>query len=122
MEQSKLCPRCGKSIPAGRTYCMSCGATVATKCPDCGKILPLNPKVCDGCGHSFVQKKTKAKKKQWRIPERILLTVAFLGGSLGSILGMQLFRHKTKHLKFSLGLPAIFALQAVLIIYLYSKA
>ena len=63
MEQSKLCPRCGKSIPAGRTYCMSCGATVAVKCPDCGKILPLNPKVCDGCGHSFVQKRSKAKKK-----------------------------------------------------------
>ena len=63
MEQTKLCPRCGKSIPANKTYCLSCGATVATKCPDCGKILPLNPKVCDGCGHSFVQKKTKAKKK-----------------------------------------------------------
>ncbi|MBO5756424.1 MAG: zinc ribbon domain-containing protein, partial [Clostridia bacterium] len=54
MEQTKLCPRCGKSIPANKTYCLSCGATVATKCPDCGKILPLNPKVCDGCGHSFV--------------------------------------------------------------------
>ncbi len=63
MEQTKLCPRCGKSIPANKTYCLSCGATVATICPDCGKILPLNPKVCGGCGHSFVQKKTKAKKK-----------------------------------------------------------
>ena len=62
MEQTRLCPRCGKSIPAGRTYCMSCGASVATKCPDCGKILPLNPKVCDGCGHSFVRKTVKAKK------------------------------------------------------------
>ena len=62
MEQTKLCPRCGKSIPAGRTYCMSCGASVATKCPDCGKILPLNPKACDGCGHSFVRKTVKAKK------------------------------------------------------------
>lgn len=65
--------------------------------------------------------KYKARKKQWRIPERVLLTVAFLGGSLGSILGMQLFRHKTRHLKFSLGLPAIFALQAILIIFMYSK-
>ena len=63
MEPTKLCPRCGKSIPAGRTYCMSCGASVATKCPDCGKILPLNPRVCDGCGHSFVHKTVKAKKK-----------------------------------------------------------
>lgn len=65
--------------------------------------------------------KYKARKNQWRIPERVLLTVAFLGGSLGSILGMQLFRHKTRHLKFSLGLPAIFALQAILIIFMYSK-
>ena len=65
--------------------------------------------------------KYKAIKKQWRIPERVLLTVAFLGGSLGSILGMQLFRHKTRHLKFSLGLPAIFALQAILIIFVYSR-
>ncbi|MBR5601493.1 MAG: DUF58 domain-containing protein [Clostridia bacterium] len=63
MEQSKLCPRCGKSIPAGRTYCMNCGVSVATKCPDCGKILPLNPKTCDGCGHSFVRKKSTGAKK-----------------------------------------------------------
>ncbi len=63
MEQSKLCPRCGKSIPAGRTYCMNCGVSVATKCPDCGKILPLNPKTCDGCGHSFVRKKSAGAKK-----------------------------------------------------------
>lgn len=65
--------------------------------------------------------KHKAIKKQWRIPERVLLTVALLGGSLGSILGMHLFRHKTKHLKFTLGLPAIFALQAILIIFVCSK-
>ncbi len=64
MEQSKLCPRCGKSIPAGRTYCMNCGVSVATKCPDCGKILPLNPKACDGCGHSFVRKKSKSGSKK----------------------------------------------------------
>lgn len=64
MEQSKLCPRCGKSIPAGRTYCMNCGVSVATKCPDCGKILPLNPKMCDGCGHSFVRKMSKSGSKK----------------------------------------------------------
>lgn len=80
MEQSKLCPRCGKSIPAGRTYCMNCGVSVATKCPDCGKILPLNPKVCDGCGHSFVRKKSASGKKKAKAVEpakvyRILLWV-----------------------------------------------
>ena len=57
--------------------------------------------------------KQKARKNRWRIPERTLLTVAILGGSLGSMLGMKLYRHKTKHPKFSIGLPVIFALQAV---------
>lgn len=55
--------------------------------------------------------KQKAKKGAWRIPEATLLTVAILGGSIGAIAGMNLFRHKTKHLKFSLGLPVILALQ-----------
>lgn len=46
-----------------------------------------------------------------RIPERSLLLVALIGGSLGCLSGMYLFRHKTLHLKFSLGLPLIFAAQ-----------
>lgn len=82
MEQSKLCPRCGKSIPAGRTYCMSCGASVATKCPECGKILPLNPKACDGCGHSFVRKTPKAKKKPVDIPKLYRIMLWALSGIL----------------------------------------
>ena len=49
--------------------------------------------------------KTKARRQQWRIPEQILLGVAVLGGGLGALLGMQLFRHKTRHLKFLLGIP-----------------
>ena len=62
--------------------------------------------------------KVKAKKNLWRIPEATLMWVAALGGSLGSILGMNVFRHKTKHLKFSLGLPAILAVQVVLAVVL----
>ena len=41
--------------------------------------------------------KRKAKKKRWRIPEKTLLGIGFLGGAAGALLGMNLFRHKTKH-------------------------
>ncbi|MDF2907895.1 MAG: putative rane protein [Herbinix sp.] len=49
--------------------------------------------------------KQKAREKAWRIPERTLLLIAFLGGGLGSLIGMYTFRHKTKHTKFILLVP-----------------
>ena len=49
--------------------------------------------------------KQKAKKKQWRIPERSIMTIAASGGSLGVLLGMLIFRHKTNHLRFLIGVP-----------------
>lgn len=55
--------------------------------------------------------KQKARKNRWRIPERTLILVAAIGGSIGSLAGMYTFRHKTKHLKFTLGIPAILILQ-----------
>jgi len=55
--------------------------------------------------------KRKAQKKLWRIPEATLLTVAAIGGSIGSLAGMYVFRHKTKHIKFTLGIPVILVLQ-----------
>ena len=55
--------------------------------------------------------KQKARCGAWRIPEATLLGVAAMGGSIGGILGMRLFRCKTRHLKFSLGLPLILAVQ-----------
>lgn len=58
--------------------------------------------------------KRKAIKDQWRIPEKTLLMAALLGGSLGAFAGMQVFRHKTKHLKFLLGVPACMILHAAL--------
>lgn len=63
--------------------------------------------------------KFKAQRQLWRIPEITLLLVALLGGSLGAWLGMKVWRHKSKHLLFSLGLPLILALQLVWIGYLY---
>lgn len=65
--------------------------------------------------------KQKAQKNQWRIRESTLLTVAILGGSIGTMLGMKLFRHKTLHPKFSIGIPVILALQTVVAVMLYSK-
>ena len=57
--------------------------------------------------------KQKARKKLWRIPESTLLLSAAMGGSIGSLAGMYTFRHKTKHMKFTLGVPAILIAQIV---------
>ena len=65
--------------------------------------------------------KQKARKNRWRIPERTLIGTALLGGSVGALLGMYTFRHKTKHPKFTLGIPAILAAQAALAIWLFLK-
>ena len=55
--------------------------------------------------------KRMAQKKLWRIPEATLLAMAAIGGSIGSLIGMYTFRHKTRHVKFTLGIPAILAVQ-----------
>ena len=57
--------------------------------------------------------KIKAKKKRWRIPEVTLFLVAAVGGSIGSLIGMYAFRHKTKHFQFIVGMPLILAVQVV---------
>lgn len=62
--------------------------------------------------------KGKAKEKKWRIPEKVLFLSAALGGSIGAMLGMSFFRHKTKHWSFRLGMPAILAVQIVLLLVL----
>ena len=62
--------------------------------------------------------KWKAKKNRWRIRESTLLIVAALGGSIGSLAGMYLFRHKTQHLKFTLGVPLILAAQCLVAVVL----
>lgn len=61
--------------------------------------------------------KAKAKAKAWRIPEKTLLGVAFIGGSVGVWLGMNTFRHKTKHWYFKYGVPVIFILEFVVVFY-----
>ncbi len=65
--------------------------------------------------------KKKAIKKQWRIPEKTLLGVALIGGSVGSLLGMYTFRHKTKHITFTLGVPVILVLQLAALTFFLQK-
>ncbi len=65
--------------------------------------------------------KLKAKKNWWRIPEGTLLMITILGGGVGSILGMYTFRHKTKKLKFTVGMPTILISEIALIIYCFIK-
>ena len=62
--------------------------------------------------------KYKAKKNLWRIPESTLMTVALIGGSIGSLIGMYTVRHKTKHLKFTVGIPVILVLQIAAVIWI----
>lgn len=58
--------------------------------------------------------KKRARKKQWRIPEKTLLLLALVGGSIGAYAGMQIFRHKTKKPLFQAGVPMILLIQGVL--------
>jgi len=60
--------------------------------------------------------KHRARKNKWRIPEARLIGIALFGGSLGILAGMHLARHKTMHLKFTLGVPVILAIQIVCIV------
>ena len=62
--------------------------------------------------------KYKAQKGMWRISESTLLTMAALGGSIGALLGMRVWRHKTLHNKFRIGIPVIIVLQIVAVIWL----
>ena len=65
--------------------------------------------------------KKRAIKSKWRIPEKTLFLIAIIGGSIGSILGMHLFRHKTKHWYFLYGMPCILILQIIAALLLSGK-
>jgi uncharacterized membrane protein YsdA (DUF1294 family) len=63
--------------------------------------------------------KHKARKNRWRIPEATLMGVAALGGSIGSLIGMYTVRHKTKHPKFTVGIPLILIVQLTAAYFVY---
>lgn len=68
----------------------------------------------------FIDKR-KAIKNEWRISEKFLIIIAIIGGSVGELIGMYVFHHKTKKLKFSIGVPVIIIAQIILIIYILSN-
>lgn len=81
------------------------------------KLLALFLLIINAVGFALMlADKHKAKKNLWRIPESTLMLTAAIGGSLGILTGMYLTRHKTKHPKFSIGVPVIFALQIIALV------
>lgn len=64
--------------------------------------------------------KSKAKKREWRIAERTLFTVAVFGGAVGGVIGMYLFRHKTNHTNFSIGFPILAVIQLFIVFLLFT--
>ena len=68
----------------------------------------------------FIDKK-KAEKDRWRIKESTLLMLALVGGSIGAIIGMYAFHHKTQKPRFFLGIPIIIVLQILIVILLVVK-
>ena len=68
----------------------------------------------------YIDKK-KAIKGKWRISEKSLFVVTLLGGGIGTNVGMNMFRHKTKKMRFSIGFPTILIVEIALIIYLIIK-
>ena len=65
--------------------------------------------------------KWKAKRDKWRVPEKTLILLAVIGGTIGALLGMQVLRHKTKHIKFTVGIPVILVAQLVLVWFLFFR-
>ena len=65
--------------------------------------------------------KLLAKKNAWRIPERTLMGVSAIGGSIGVLIAMYTVRHKTRHVKFYLGVPAILAVQIGIFLCLFLR-
>ena len=65
--------------------------------------------------------KKKAIRNEWRIPEKTLFLVSIIGGSIGTLVGMYLFRHKTKHWYFGVGMPAILIAHVVIGWFVYNN-
>ena len=65
--------------------------------------------------------KRRARKGKWRVPEKTLFLLPLLGGSVGALLGMRVFHHKTKHWYFVWGIPAILLAQIALAVWIYTK-
>ena len=65
--------------------------------------------------------KRKAKKGAWRVPEKTLFIITGLGGGIGTIAGMYVFRHKTQKIQFVVGFPLITILEIITVIWFFIK-
>ncbi|MFZ5643847.1 MAG: DUF1294 domain-containing protein [Bacillota bacterium] len=65
--------------------------------------------------------KSRARAGNWRVPEKRFIIIAIMGGSAGVILGLRLFRHKTRHLKFTIIIPMILVLQVFIFLWLKNR-
>ena len=70
------------------------------------------------CVYMYIDKE-RAKKKEWRISEKTLLTLGFFGGAIGGVLGMYLFRHKTRKNAFAFSFPLLAAVHIYILVQLY---
>ncbi len=70
---------------------------------------------------AFAMDKGRAIRNEWRIPEKTLILLSLIGGALGGFLGMQIYRHKTKHMKFKILVPLFLIIHIVLIVLILMK-
>jgi uncharacterized membrane protein YsdA (DUF1294 family) len=83
------------------------------------KLIALYLIIINAAGFILMLRdKRAARKSAWRIPEAVLMNTALFGGCFGIYAGMILFRHKTKHPKFSIGVPLIIVLYIMLFVFL----
>lgn len=68
----------------------------------------------------MIRDKRNAMNHKWRVPESTLFSLSFIGGSIGILTGMYIFRHKTNHLKFTLGIPLILLFNLFLYVFIYT--
>jgi uncharacterized membrane protein YsdA (DUF1294 family) len=71
--------------------------------------------------HTMKADKQRAIKHQYRIPEKTLWLVALFGGAIGTLMGMQMYRHKTKHLSFMIGFPLLAVIEFLAFVYINLK-
>lgn len=83
-----------------------------------GLLLVMNPLSFTLMGID----KLRAKRGAWRIPEKTLFLVTALFGGLGGVMGMRVFRHKTRHKAFQVGFPALLIIQVAVLALLYGAA
>ena len=108
------------SYCCGQMYLMLSNGEKIVRLPSVGMFLGLCLLAVNLLGFLLMGiDKYKARKRGFRIPEKTLFMTALIGGSIGSILGMYVFRHKTRHRSFTIGMPLILALQVIIVLFLY---